>query len=99
MKRLVAWGTGLIGILLMAGVVAAAEPIRIAYPIWVGFGPIHLAHAKGFFKAQGVDVELSVIDDTKVRDGRAGRQADRRLRGHAQHRAPVRQAREPIQSW
>jgi NitT/TauT family transport system substrate-binding protein len=65
-KRLVAWGTGLLGVLLMAGVVAAAEPIRIAYPIWVGFGPIYLAQAKGFFKAQGVDVELSVIDDTKV---------------------------------
>ncbi len=35
-------------------------------PIWVGFGPIYLAHSKGFFKAQGVDVDLQVIDDTKV---------------------------------
>jgi NitT/TauT family transport system substrate-binding protein len=32
----------------------------------VGFGPIYLAHSKGFFKGQGVDVDLQVIDDTKV---------------------------------
>ena len=45
---------------------ASAEPIRIGYSIWIGFGPIYLAHSKGFFKAQGVDVDLQVIDDTKV---------------------------------
>jgi NitT/TauT family transport system substrate-binding protein len=47
-------------------VVGAAEPIRIGYPTWVGFGPIYLAQAKGFFKAQGVDVEIQVIEDTKL---------------------------------
>jgi NitT/TauT family transport system substrate-binding protein len=52
--------------LLAASGASAAEPIRIGYPIWIGFGPIYLAQAKGFFKAQGVDVELQVIDDTKV---------------------------------
>ena len=40
--------------------------IKIGYPIWVGFGPDYLAHSKGFFKAQGVDAHLQVIDDTKV---------------------------------
>lgn len=52
--------------LVVASAAGAAEPIKIGYPIWVGFGPIYLAHSKGFFKAQGVDVDLQVIDDTKV---------------------------------
>jgi NitT/TauT family transport system substrate-binding protein len=66
MKRL-AMIVGCVVVLLTAAVgVASAEPIRIGYPIWVGFGPIYLAHNKGFFKAQGVDVDLQVIDDTKV---------------------------------
>jgi len=52
--------------LVVASAASAAEPIKIGYPIWVGFGPIYLAHSKGFFKAQGVDVDLQVIDDTKV---------------------------------
>ena len=47
-------------------VIGAAEPIRIGYPTWVGFGPIFLAQAKGFFKAQGVDVEIQVIEDTQL---------------------------------
>jgi NitT/TauT family transport system substrate-binding protein len=65
MKRSAVLGACLVALLAAAGV-SAAEPIRIGYPIWVGFGPIYLAHAKGFFKAQGVDVDLQVIDDTKV---------------------------------
>jgi NitT/TauT family transport system substrate-binding protein len=66
MKRL-ALIVGCVVALVSASVGAAsAEPIRIGYPIWVGFGPIYLAHNKGFFKAQGVDVDLQVIDDTKV---------------------------------
>jgi NitT/TauT family transport system substrate-binding protein len=66
MKRL-AMIVGCVVALLTAPIgVASAEPIRIGYPIWVGFGPIYLAHRKGFFKAQGVDVDLQVIDDTKV---------------------------------
>jgi NitT/TauT family transport system substrate-binding protein len=55
-----------LGLVAASCVEASAEPIRIGYPIWIGFGPIYLAHSKGFFKAQGVDVDLQVIDDTKV---------------------------------
>ena len=55
-----------LGLVATSGTRAFAEPIRIGYPIWIGFGPIYLAHSKGFFKAQGVDVDLQVIDDTKV---------------------------------
>jgi NitT/TauT family transport system substrate-binding protein len=66
MKRLSVIAVSVLVLILSSAVGASAEPIRIGYPIWVGFGPICLAHAKGFFKSQGVDVELQVIDDTKV---------------------------------
>ncbi len=65
MKRGWIVGACLVALLGSAGT-SAAEPIRIGYPIWIGFGPIYLAQAKNFFKQQGVDVELQVIDDTKV---------------------------------
>ena len=35
-----------------------AEPLRIGYLIWVGFGPLFVAREKGFFAKEGVDVEL-----------------------------------------
>jgi NitT/TauT family transport system substrate-binding protein len=66
MKRLCGIAVSVLVLILSSAVGASAAPIRIGYPIWVGFGPIYLAHAKGFFKSQGVDVELQVIDDTKV---------------------------------
>ncbi len=37
---------------------ARAEPLRIGYLTWVGFGPLFLAQEKGFFAKQGVQVEL-----------------------------------------
>jgi NitT/TauT family transport system substrate-binding protein len=66
MRRLWVIAGCVLGLVVASAVGASAEPIRIGYPIWVGFGPIYLAHSKGFFKAQGVDVDLQVIDDTKV---------------------------------
>ena len=67
MRRLWVLAVFALGLVVASAVgAAAAEPIRIGYPIWIGFGPIYLAHSKGFFKAQGVDVDLQVIDDTKV---------------------------------
>lgn len=38
---------------------------RVALLTWVGYGPIHLAQNKGFF--EGIEVELSVIEDTSAR--------------------------------
>jgi NitT/TauT family transport system substrate-binding protein len=37
---------------------AQAEPLRIFYFIWVGYGPLFLAQEKGFFAKEGVEVEL-----------------------------------------
>jgi NitT/TauT family transport system substrate-binding protein len=46
-----------------ASQVAIAEPLRIAYGTWVGFGPLFVAQEKGFFAKEGVTVQLIKIDD------------------------------------
>jgi NMT1-like family len=52
---------GMVGALLVAAVggqAGRAEPLRIGYNIWVGFGPLFVAREKGFFAKEGVEVEL-----------------------------------------
>jgi NitT/TauT family transport system substrate-binding protein len=67
MKRLFVWAlvvgvlAGLVG---LAGV-AAADPLKIRYSIWVGYGPLFIAKEKGYFKEENVDVELVNIEDPK----------------------------------
>jgi NitT/TauT family transport system substrate-binding protein len=46
---------------------AAAETIKIAHSTWVGYGPLYIARDKGFFKKNGVDVELVLMEDPKER--------------------------------
>jgi NitT/TauT family transport system substrate-binding protein len=41
-----------------AGQAADAEPLRIAYVVWVGYGPLFLAQEKGFFADEGVEVHM-----------------------------------------
>ena len=43
--------------------VAQAEPLRIFYFVWVGYGPLFLAQEKAFFAREGVEVELINIED------------------------------------
>ena len=45
----------------------AADTITIAHSTWVGYGPLYIARDKGFFKDNGVDVELVVMEDPKER--------------------------------
>lgn len=55
------------GLLVMAGATqtANAEPLRIAYPVWVGNGPLFVAQEKGFFNDEGIDVHLINIEDAQ----------------------------------
>jgi NitT/TauT family transport system substrate-binding protein len=46
---------------------AAAEPLRLGHPIWVGFGPMYIAQEKGYFKKHGLEVELIPMEDTAMR--------------------------------
>ena len=67
MMRWSALKTCVLALLVLGWVgISFADPIRIGYPTWVGFGPIYLAKEKGFFKTQGVDVDIQVIEDTKL---------------------------------
>jgi NitT/TauT family transport system substrate-binding protein len=66
MKRLVVWT--LVAMLVAAlglPAVAQAQPLKIRYSIWVGYGPLFLARDKGFLKEEKVDVELVNMDDPK----------------------------------
>jgi NitT/TauT family transport system substrate-binding protein len=56
-------GVVLAGLLLAQG--AAAEPLKIRYSIWVGYGPLFIAKDKGYFKEEKVDVDLVNIEDPK----------------------------------
>ncbi len=46
---------------------APAAPLKIGYPVWVGYGPLFLAQQKGFLKELGTSVELILMEDTKPR--------------------------------
>ena len=48
--------------------VAAAEAgtMRLGMTTWVGYGPMFLARDKGFFKENGLDVELQIIEDAAL---------------------------------
>jgi NitT/TauT family transport system substrate-binding protein len=45
----------------------AQRPLRVAVVTWVGFGPFYIAADKGFFKQEGLDVNLVRIDDFAAR--------------------------------
>jgi NitT/TauT family transport system substrate-binding protein len=44
---------------------AAAEPLKIRYSVWVGYGPLFLAREKGYFKEEKVEVDLVNMEDPK----------------------------------
>ena len=64
MRRLAWLSVGVLLSLSLAGV-ASAEPLKIRYSIWVGYGPLFLAQEKGFFKEENVEVQLVNVEDPK----------------------------------
>lgn len=58
---------------------AKKEPVslKITLPTWVGYGPIYLAKEKGFFKENGLDIEIIKIDGLAERkQALAGKKID-----------------------
>ena len=53
---------GLAGSSASAGV-GQKDKITCMYPVWVGFGPVHLANELGYFKEEGIEVEEILDDD------------------------------------
>jgi NitT/TauT family transport system substrate-binding protein len=43
---------------------AHAEPLRVFYFNWAGYGPFFLAQEKGFYAKEGIEVELVPVADT-----------------------------------
>jgi NitT/TauT family transport system substrate-binding protein len=50
--------------ILVAG--AEAGTMRLGMTTWVGYGPMFLARDKGFFKENGLDVDLRIIEDASI---------------------------------
>ena len=46
---------------------ATAEPLKLGHSTWVGYGPLYVAQEKGYFDEEGVEVELIVMEDPKIR--------------------------------
>jgi NitT/TauT family transport system substrate-binding protein len=49
--------------------VAEAGSLKLGHSTWVGYGPFYIARDKGFFKEEGVDVELVIMEDTPIKMG------------------------------
>lgn len=48
---------------------AYADALKLAHSTWVGYGPFYIAQEKGFFKQEGVEIELSVMENTPLKMG------------------------------
>jgi NitT/TauT family transport system substrate-binding protein len=65
--KLAALLLGLAVMLVLHAKVARADTVTIAHSTWVGYGPLYIARDQGFFKKNGVDVDLVVMEDPKER--------------------------------
>ncbi|MCM2293174.1 ABC transporter substrate-binding protein [Allorhizobium sp. BGMRC 0089] len=57
----------LLASLSLASVADAAEKLSIGFSTWVGYGPLYIAQKQGFFKDEGLDVDLIKMEDVKTR--------------------------------
>ena len=49
---------------------ASAEPLKIAHGSpWVGWGPLYIAEEKGYFKDEGLEVEVVNFDWATPQEG------------------------------
>jgi NitT/TauT family transport system substrate-binding protein len=48
---------------------AEAGSLKLGHSTWVGYGPFYIARDKGFFKDEGVGVELVIMEDTPIKMG------------------------------
>lgn len=46
-----------------------AYTLKLAHSTWVGYGPFYIARDKGYFKEEGVDVKLIIMENTSLKMG------------------------------
>ena len=51
----------------MAGCDKSSPDLKIGLVTWVGYTPFYVAQEKGFFRKNGIEVELIRIEDVGVR--------------------------------
>jgi len=63
------WITCILAIGILVEPVVSAELInlKLGYSVWVGYGPLFIARDKGYFKEEGLNVELIKAEDPKNR--------------------------------
>ncbi|MDW9646209.1 PhnD/SsuA/transferrin family substrate-binding protein [Sinorhizobium meliloti] len=63
MRKLIA--STVLALSCLASTLSAAEnkPLTVGMTTWVGYGLLHLAQQKGFFKEHGIDVSLTTVQD------------------------------------
>jgi NitT/TauT family transport system substrate-binding protein len=67
LKKLI--GAAMLGTSLAIASVANAGTLKLGHSTWVGYGPFYIARDKGYFKDEGVDVELVIMEDTPIKMG------------------------------
>ena len=55
--------------LAFSGAIANADTLTLAHSTWVGYGPFYIAQEKGFFEEEGVDIELTIMENTPLKMG------------------------------
>lgn len=45
----------------------AVQQLKVGIVTWIGFGPLFVAEQKGYFKEQGLDIKVSIIEDEAAR--------------------------------
>jgi len=48
---------------------AQADALKLAHSTWVGYGPFYIAQEMGFFEEEGVEIELSIMENTPLKMG------------------------------
>ncbi len=59
----------LLVVLSLAAPQALAKTLKLAHSTWVGYGPLYIARDKGYFKEEGVDVKLIIMENTSLKMG------------------------------